>query len=233
MRRERGPLMPRFRDRRDAGAKLADAIGELQLSDPVVLGIPRGGVVVADEVASRLSAPLEVLVVRKLGYPGHEEAGFGAVGEGDAIVPESLAQLDESDRGYRLVSDAIAEKRREVAERVERYRRGRPPIPIEGASAIVVDDGIATGYTFAAALAIARTQRPRVLVGAAPIASGEGADLVSSYCDRLVTLGAAPRGLFFAVSLYYEDFPQVSDEEVVRLLAEAGDGPGAGQTSNN
>jgi putative phosphoribosyl transferase len=233
MRRERAPLMPRFRDRRDAGARLAEALGEVDARDPVVLGIPRGGVVVAHEVAARLAAPLEVLVVRKLGYPGHEEAGFGAVGEGDAIVPESLSALDVSDRGYRLVRDAIEAKRAEVAERVERYRRGREPVTIEGASAIVVDDGIATGYTFAAALAIARTQRPRLLVGAAPIASGEGAALVSGYCDRLVTLGTAPRGLFFAVSLYYEDFPQVSDDEVVRLLAESEEGRTKGDSSNN
>jgi putative phosphoribosyl transferase len=213
--------MPRFRDRRDAGRKLGEALTELDAPAPVVLGIPRGGVVVAHEVAAVLDAPLEVLVVRKLGYPGREEAGFGAVGEGDAIVPESLTGLEEGDPGYRIVRDAIVAKRAEVAERVERYRRGRERTPIEGASAIVVDDGIATGYTFAAAVAIARTQGPRLLVGAAPVASGEGAELVSRYCDTLVTIATAPRGLFFAVSLYYDDFPQVSDDEVVRLLAES------------
>jgi predicted phosphoribosyltransferase len=226
MRRERGPLMPRFRDRRDAGAKLADALSELEIDDAVVLGIPRGGVVVAHEVAAKLGAPLEVLVVRKLGYPGHEEAGFGAVGEGESIAPESLALMGEGDPGYRIVREAVATRRAEVAERVERYRRGRERVPIEGVSAIVVDDGIATGFTFAAALAIARTQGPRLLIGAAPIASGEGAAQVSRYCDRLVTIGTAPKGLFFAVSLYYDDFPQVSDEEVVRLLEQ-------GPTGNN
>ena len=211
--------MPRFRDRREAGRKLAEALRELDPQDPVVLGIPRGGVVVADDVAKELGAPLEVLVVRKLGYPGHEEAGFGAVGENDALVPESLAELTPADPGYGVVRSAIEAKRAEVAERVQRYRRGRPPVPIEGATAIVVDDGIATGYTFAAALAIARTQRPRRLIGAAPVASAEGAELVSRYCDELVTIGTAGRGFFFAVSLYYDDFPQVSDDEVVSLLA--------------
>jgi len=219
--------MPRFRDRREAGRKLAQALRELEPEDPVVLGIPRGGVLVADEVAKELRAPLEVLVVRKLGYPGHEEAGFGAVGENDALVPESLADLSPGDPGYRVVRNAIEAKRAEVAERVQRYRRGRPPVPIEGRTAIVVDDGIATGYTFAAALAIARTQRPRRLIGAAPVASAEGAELVSRYCDELVTVGTAERGLFFAVSLYYDDFPQVSDEEVVSLLAESGPPDGA------
>jgi putative phosphoribosyl transferase len=217
--------MPRFRDRREAGRKLADAIAELEPQEPVVLGIPRGGVVVADEVANQLNAPLEVLIVRKLGYPGHEEAGFGAIGEGDALVPESLAALGPGDPAYAVVRSTIESKRAEVAERVQRYRRGRPRVPIENASAIVVDDGIATGYTFAAALAIARTQGPRRLIGAAPVASAEGADLVSRYCDELVTLGTAGRGLFFAVSLYYDDFPQVSDDEVVSLLAGGGPSP--------
>jgi putative phosphoribosyl transferase len=211
--------MPRFRDRREAGRKLAELLRELEPGDPVVLGIPRGGVVIADEVAKELGAPLEVLIVRKLGYPGHEEAGFGAIGEDDALVPESLADLRPGDPGYRVVRNAIEAKRAEVAERVERYRRGRPPVPIEGRDAIVVDDGIATGYTFAAALAIARTHRPRRLIGAAPVASAEGEELVSRYCDELVTVGTAGRGLFFAVSLYYDDFPQVSDEEVVKMLA--------------
>jgi predicted phosphoribosyltransferase len=211
--------MPRFRDRREAGRKLAEALRELEPQDAVVLGVPRGGVVVADEVAKELGAPLEVLVVRKLGYPGHEEAGFGAVGENDALVPESLSELDPDDPGYRIVRSTIEAKRAEVAERVQRYRRGRPPVPIEGRTAIVVDDGIATGYTFAAALAIARTQRPRRLIGATPVASAEGAELVARYCDELVTVGTAERGLFFAVSLYYDDFPQVSDDEVVSLLS--------------
>jgi putative phosphoribosyl transferase len=210
--------MPRFRDRREAGRRLAAALRELDPDDPVVLGIPRGGVVVGDEIAKELEAPLEVLVVRKLGYPGHEEAGFGAVGEDDALVPESLSQLEPGDPGYRVVRSAIEAKRAEVAERVQRYRRGRPPVSIEETTAIVVDDGVATGYTFAAALAIARTRSPRRLVGAAPVASAEGEALAARYCDEFVTVGTSGPGLFFAVSLYYEDFPQVSDEEVVSLL---------------
>jgi putative phosphoribosyl transferase len=222
--------MPRFRDRREAGRRLAEVLEDTRSANPVVLGIPRGGVVVADEVASVLDAPLEVLVVRKLGYPGHEEAGFGAVGENDVLVPESLAELEPREAGYDVVRDAISRKQAEVSERVERYRRGRTRIPTEGATAIVVDDGIATGYTFAAALAIARTQRPGRLVGAAPVSSWEGATFASGYCDQVVTLGTADRGLFFAVSLYYDDFPQVSDEEVVQLLAKRGkDGGGSGK----
>jgi putative phosphoribosyl transferase len=210
--------MPRFRDRRAAGQRLAEMLGDVPGTNPVVLGIPRGGVVVAHEVAAALEAPLDVLVVRKLGYPGHEEAGFGAIGEQGVLVPESLARLDLGDPAYRPVGEAIDRRRAEVEERVRLYRGTRGRVPIAGRTAIVVDDGIATGYTFAAALAIAAAQRPARLVGAAPVASGEGARLASDYCDELRVVGTADRALFFAVSLYYEDFPQVSDAEVIELL---------------
>lgn len=218
--------MPRFRDRRDAGRRLAEALeGVRREEQPVILGIPRGGVVVADEIATVLDAPLDVVVVRKLGYPGHEEAGFGALGEDDVVVPESLAESlvkSEPGRGgLDPLRSVIEQKRAEVAERVERYRGTRAPAPIEGATAVVVDDGIATGYTFAAALAIARRRGPRRLVAAAPVTSWEGARLVSGYCDEVVAIGRADPGLFFAVSLYYDDFPQVSDEQVVELLRPA------------
>lgn len=220
--------MPRFRDRRDAGRRLAEALGDVVAgARPVVLGIPRGGVVVAHAIASVLGAPLDVLVVRKLGYPRHEEAGFGAIGENGVIVPEHLADLRSDDPDFGSFREVIEAKRAEVEERVRLYRGGRPRAPILGRTAIVVDDGIATGYTFAAALAIAATERPEQLIAAAPVASREGASLVSGYCDELVTLGAAERGLFFAVSLYYDDFPQTSDEEVVELLRGAeSDQPG-------
>jgi putative phosphoribosyl transferase len=209
--------MPRFRDRRDAGRRLAEALEDVRGEDPVVLGIPRGGVAVADEIANVLGAPLDVVVVRKLGYPGHEEAGFGALGEDDVVVPETLVER-EPGGGFDALLSVIEQKRTEVAERVERYREDRAPVPIEGATAVVVDDGIATGYTFAAALAIARRRRPRRLLAAAPVTSWEGARLVSGYCDEVVAIGRADPGLFFAVSLYYDDFPQVSDEQVVELL---------------
>jgi putative phosphoribosyl transferase len=214
-------MMPRFHDRREAGRALAEQLAKTRGQGPIVLGIPRGGIAVAHEVATALEAPLDVLVVRKLGYPGHEEAGFGALGEDDVLVPDSLAELQPGDSGFDVFRSVIETKRREVAERVERYRRGRPRLPIEGATAIVVDDGIATGYTFAAALAIARKQGAQRLIAATPVASWEGVALVSGYCDEIVTLGIAERGLFFAVSLYYDDFPQVSDEEVGELLTAA------------
>jgi putative phosphoribosyl transferase len=185
----------------------------------IVFGIPRGGVVVAHEVAERLDCPLDVLIVRKLGYPGHEEAAFGALGEEGALVPEALARLDRRDRGYDIVQTAMERKRLEAEEQIRLYRGERPRRSAAGATAIVVDDGIATGYTFAAALAIVHRDVPRRLIAAIPVATADGAELVSHYCDEVRLLRAAERGRFFAVSLHYDSFGQVSDDEVVGMLA--------------
>ena len=185
----------------------------------MVFGIPRGGVVVAHEVAERLGCPLDVLVVRKLGYPGHEEAAFGAIGEDGVLVPPRLADLRPGDRGYDVVQDAIARKADETADQIRRFRGDRPRRSAAGMVAIVVDDGIATGFTFAAALAIVSRDRPQRLVAAIPVATADGADFISHYCDEVHLLQAAERGRFFAVSMYYDIFGQVSDDEVVQLLA--------------
>jgi predicted phosphoribosyltransferase len=140
-----------------------------------------------------------------------------------------LEGLEAGDPGLDAFRSVIESRRREVAEQVARYRGERDPVALRGRTAVVVDDGIATGYTFAAALAIARGREPRRLLASAPAASWEGAKLVSRYCDEMILAGTAQRGLFFAVSLYFQDFPQVSDEEVVELLASRGpDRPPAG-----
>jgi putative phosphoribosyl transferase len=209
---------PRFADRCEAGRLLAGELEDVRDAAPVVFGIPRGGVVVAREVAAGLACPLEALVVRKLGYPGHEEAGFGAAGEEGALVPEALSHIRPGDPGYEIVQRALQAKREEVEERVALYRRGRARRSARDATAIVVDDGIATGYTFAAGLEIARADRPRRLIAAVPVASAEGAALVAQYCDEVRLLRPVGGGRFFAVSMYYEAFGQVSDEEVVEML---------------
>jgi putative phosphoribosyl transferase len=208
----------RFADRREAGRALAAELEDVRDASPIVFGIPRGGVVVAHEVASALGCPLDVLVVRKLGYPGHEEAGFGAVGEDGVLVPEALARMGPQDPGFEIVQRGLQAKRAEVDARVALYRKGRPRRSARDATAIVVDDGIATGYTFAAGLAIVRSDRPRRLIAAAPVAAAEGAELVSGYCDELRLLHPVEGGRFFAVSMHYESFGQVSDEQVVDLL---------------
>jgi predicted phosphoribosyltransferase len=210
-----------FADRRDAGRRLAELLGDFADGDSIVYGIPRGGVVVADTVASALASPLEVLIVRKLGYPGHEEAGFGAVGEGVVVVPDALADMRPGDRGYEMVREAIVRRHREVEERTALFRSGRARARASGRTAIVVDDGVATGYTFAAALAIVRRDEPRRLIGAIPVAAAEGVSLAERYCDEVRVIGTAPAGVFFAVSTYYDTFSQVTDEQVVELLDRA------------
>ena len=202
---------------------LAEELADVRDQAPIVFGIPRGGVVVADEVATGLGCPLDVLVVRKLGYPGHEEAGFGAVGEDGVTVPEVLAHMRPEDPGYDVVQATLEAKRGEVEERVALYRKGRPRRSARDATALVVDDGIATGYTFAAGLAIAQRDRPSRLIAAVPVAAAEGAELASRYCDEVRLLRPVESGRFFAVSLHYETFGQVSDEEVEDLLVGSGD----------
>jgi len=176
-------------------------------------------VVVAHEIAAALECPLDALIVRKLGYPGHEEAAFGALGEEGALAPEVLAELEPGDRAYETVQAALAVKRLEVSEQVARFRGGRDRRTATDRVAIVADDGIATGYTFAAALAIAARDRPRRLIAAIPVAAAGGAELVSRYCDEVRLLSEPARSRFFAVSMHYDDFGQVEDDEVARLLA--------------
>jgi predicted phosphoribosyltransferase len=213
-------LSVRFADRRDAARRLAEALEDLRGEDPVVFGIPRGGVVLSDEVARVLECPMDVVVVRKLGYPGHEEAGFGALGEDAVLVPDSLGRLGPDDPYAEMVERAIESTAAEVAERVKLFRGGRPRVSAAGRTAIVVDDGVATGFTFAAGLEIVRRDGPRRLIGAFPVGAAEGVDRVSRHCDEVRSLGTADPGFFFAVSLYYERFGQVSDEEVAALLKE-------------
>jgi predicted phosphoribosyltransferase len=197
----------------------------MRAASPVVYGIPRGGVAVAHEIAASLACPLDVLIVRKLGYPGHEEAAFGAVGEGGVLVPEALADLVPGDRGYEIVRTALEVKRPEVEAQIGLYRGGRARRSAAGCTAIVADDGIATGYTFAAALAIVRRDNPRRLVAAIPVAAADGAELVAGYCDELRLLEPPRRGRFFAVSLHYDSFDQVTDEQVLELLGGEGAAP--------
>lgn len=208
----------RFADRREAGKLLAERLADVREENPIVYGIPRGGVVAAHEIAEDLDCGLDALIVRKLGYPGHEEAAFAALGEEEVLAPEALAALGPRDPGFDVVREAMARKSREVDEQIRLYRGGRERRRATDATAIVADDGVATGYTFAAALAIVARDRPRRLIAAIPVATVEGTALVRRYCDEVRLLQAADPSRFFAVSLYYERFEQVSDEEVVELL---------------
>jgi putative phosphoribosyl transferase len=208
-----------FEDRRDAGRRLAHALDRYRDTDPVVLALPRGGVPVGFEVAKALAAPLDVLIVRKIGAPGHPELGIGAVIDGSE---PHLVLNDEIVRQVRPSAAYIEEeKRRQLAEierRRRRYLGDRSAIPVENRTAIVVDDGIATGGTVKAALRGVAGLRPARLVLAVPVAPADSLAELSGDCDDVVCL-ATPEP-FYAVGSHYRDFMQTEDDEVVRLLAE-------------
>jgi putative phosphoribosyl transferase len=208
----------RFRDRRDAGEQLAAEVLALDVLDPLVLGLPRGGVPVAAEVARALDAPLDVLVSRKVGAPHHPEFGIGAVAEGGARVADwpIIRQLGLSDADF----DRLAtEEEAEVDRRVERYRGGRPLPPLDGRTVVVVDDGLATGVTAEAALRSVRGRRAGRLVLAVPVGAADTADRLADVADDVLCINRPPD--FQAVGRWYERFDQTTDDEVVDCLATA------------
>lgn len=211
-----------FTDRTDAGLRLAQALRQLEGEHPVVLGLPRGGVPVAFEVARALGAPLDVIVVRKLGVPYHRELGFGAIGEGGVrVISEEIVR-----RGGVTEEDAAAVERAEEAElvrRARRFRAHRPRQELDGRTVVVVDDGIATGATAEAACAVVRAQGAARVVLAVPVAPPDAVARLRTGADEVVCL-ATPHP-FSSVGEWYRDFSQTSDEEVVALLARAADDP--------
>ena len=208
----------RFHDRSDAGRQLASRLLPLRDEDVVVLGLPRGGVAVAAEVARALSAPLDVILVRKLGVPVQPELGMGAIGEGDARV------INADVVRYAGVSEAeiTAVERRERFElerRIKRFRGDTPREPLAGRIAVLVDDGIATGSTARAACQVARAQGAARVVLAVPVAPPSSEAALAGDADELVCLETPHR--FLAIGEWYEDFSQTRDEEVVSLLRAA------------
>lgn len=207
-----------FRDRTDAGRQLAVLLRHLRSEPAVVLGLPRGGVPVAFEVARALAAPLDVIVVRKLGVPFQPELGMGAVGEDGVeilnhevissagVSPDDVARVEEQERA-------------EVARRARRYRGGRPRQPLDGRVAVVVDDGIATGSTARAAGQIARALGAARVVLGVPVAPSGWPHRIGADADELVAV-ATPVP-FYAIGQFYDDFTQTSDEEVAACLDRA------------
>jgi predicted phosphoribosyltransferase len=212
--------MAMFRDRTEAGEALAEALEGLALPDPVVLALPRGGVPVAAPVARRLKAPLDLLLVRKIGAPGHEELAVGAVVDGpvhEAVFNKPvLAMLGMTEAEF---APAIARKLAEIEARRTAYLGGAAPVPVEGRTAIVVDDGIATGATAKAALLGLKRRRPASVILAVPVAPADTLAELEPLVDRIVCLDV-PRD-FYAVGAHYRDFPQVEDAEVIAVLAAA------------
>ncbi len=206
-----------FENRRQAGQLLAQRLQDLKdAPDVVVLGIPRGGVVVAAEIAHMLNAPLDVYITRKLGAPGNPELAIGAVAEDGTVV------LDEESIAFLRVPDTYLDEERrrqqeEIRRRADRYRRGRPPVPLEGKRVILVDDGVATGHTVEVAIRALRQQPIKELILAVPVGPPTTIARLRALVDRLEVLSEPE--VFWAVGMFYRDFRQVSDEEVEALLA--------------
>ncbi len=208
-----------FEDRREAGKALAEQLielsGEGRLPDPVVLALPRGGVPVADEVARALDAPLDVLVARKIGAPFQPELGVGAVaGEAPPVYDRDLlGRLGLTEEELAPVAER---EQAEVGRREELYRRGRGALQLAGRSAIVVDDGVATGSTARAALRAVRRADPARTVLAAPVCSPEATAMLSGDADEIVC--SQRPASFGAVGFWYAQFPQLTDDEVLEIL---------------
>ncbi len=204
-----------YRDRVDAGARLARELEEYRGERPVVLGIPRGGVPVAAEVARRLGGELDVMVARKLGAPGHEELAIGAVtADGARYLNSEILQAVGVDDRY--LEQITARQTAEAAKREARFRGPHGPLELHGRTVILVDDGLATGATMRAAARAVRARGPARLIIAVPVGAREAVAALAEDADRVVC-PAQPEP-FIAIGLHYEDFDQVGDEEVLALL---------------
>ncbi len=213
-----------FRDRAEAGRilsrELLDAVPELRTEPVTVLAIPRGGVPVAAPIALLLRAPLDVFIARKLGAPGREELAIGAVAaDGTRVIDHELVRMLHVNDSY--IEKITAREIEEAQRRLALFRGARPAPPVRGRAVILVDDGLATGATAHAALAVLRAEKPLRLVFAAPVASAEGAEAVASLGVSTV-FSAIPKH-FQGVGEWYEEFNQTSDEEVLALLSAVND----------
>jgi putative phosphoribosyl transferase len=210
-----------FHDRRDAGRILAQAIralhDERDWVDPVVLGLPRGGVPVAFEVARELSLPLDVLVVRKLGVPGQEELAMGAIASDGTVVINQVV-VHELGISLETIEEVAQQERMEVERRECAYRDGQAPARVGGRTAILIDDGLATGSSMMAAARSLRSRARQVIV-AVPVAAESTCNKLRSEVDQIIC--ATTPQLFFALGMFYRNFAQTTDEEVRTLLSKA------------
>jgi len=207
-----------FRDREDAGRRLAERLAGYRGESPMVFALPRGGVPVGYEIAHALEAPLDIFIARKLGAPGREEFGIGAVAQGGVrVLNERAVEALEIPEEY--IERVAKQETEEIERRLLILRGDRPQPEVEGRTAILVDDGLATGVTARAAVEALRRRNPGRLVLAVPVCAARSVKLLRSEVDELVCL-EAPSNLM-AISLWYQDFYQVEDEQVVELLERA------------
>ena len=212
--------MDRYRDRIEAGQVLADLVARRRFERPIVIALPRGGVPVAAEIAKRIGAPLDLIMVRKIGVPGHRELAMGAVVDGDRpeiVVNDEIARHAGFDR--RDIERLADPELETIAKRRTTYLQGRKHVALEGRTAIVVDDGIATGATMRAALRAIAGKNPARIVLAVPVAAPDSLALLRPEVDEVIC--PTQPAFFDAVGAFYAHFAQTTDEEVVRLMAAA------------
>src|SRR3989344_4929526 len=203
-----------FADREEAGRQLAAKLSNYRGTDAVILALPRGGVVVGEKIAQELSIPLDIIAVRKIGHPNAPEFALGAVDEhGTQILNETEAM--EVDPEW--LKQETAREMEEAKRRSSVYRGGKKALPLTGKRAIIVDDGVATGYTMRLAIKAVKAQRPARIITAAPVSSVEAAENISNEADEFITL-EPPEEFLGAVGAHYIRFEQVKDAEVIRLL---------------
>ncbi|MEX2554995.1 MAG: phosphoribosyltransferase family protein [Actinomycetota bacterium] len=211
----------RFRDRAEGGRRLAVRLRRLRSENVVVLGIPRGGIPVAYEIARALDAPLDVVIVRKLVAPGHPNLAMGAIAE-DGRSSISLRLGETMGLRARELAGITAPANAELARRIDVYRRGRPALPLNGRTAIIVDDGLATGASARAAVEAVRRRGASRIVVAAPVSSRDVVDQLREVCDEVVCIETPP--FFFAAEDWYRNGAEPSDEIVTHILDRAASG---------
>jgi predicted phosphoribosyltransferase len=205
-----------FKDRTDAGRKLAEKLQEMKINNPYVLGLPRGGVPVAAEVAKYLNAPLDVVVVRKLGVPFHPEFAFGAISANDVqyVNERTVEKMNLSEREIKSVDE---KERKELQRRIEKYRGDLKYPNINDKTAILVDDGIATGASFKAAIKFTKSLNPERIIIAVPVGAPSSIKELETLVDKLICLHTPD--FFSAVGQWYKTFGQTTDEEVKNVLS--------------
>lgn len=207
-----------FKNREQAGKRLAELLKKYAPQKPIVLALPRGGVPVGFEIAKVLKAPLDVIVTRKLGAPGNKELGVGSIGEGDTKIldPQMLSLVGLSQKD---LEDTITQEKNELARRVRLYRNNKPLPDLKNKTVILVDDGLATGVTAKAAIAAIKKHQPEKVILAAPVCPDDTYRQLSLLTDGFVCL-KVPKDVY-AIGYWYENFEQVSDKEVLKLLKQA------------